>query len=348
MSLERSFSLSNAMSADKIIFPDQLQNLVINNQTIEPGQESIIKLDVGRLHSGTRILISLFVYRSSHPGPTALIIGGVHGDEINGIEIVRRAIDSGLFKNLSAGSVIAIPVVNVYGFINFSRDVPDGKDVNRNFPGSQGGSLASRVAHLIARTVLPVSQFVVDFHTGGASKYNYPQVRYTKSSAESLMLASYFAPRFILEKPVIRGSLRKVARESSLPMIVYEGGEALRLDGFAIDKGLQGLRRLLTSISMSTIQANLPTAEIAVHVEKSIWLRASRAGIFTWTKQAGASVAKGEPLGVITDPYGTKTLDVLANKTGYILAHNNAPVVSQGDALFNIAYQFSTRTGHLG
>lgn len=328
------------MPADKDKFPDQ-PNLVINKQVVEPGEESIIKLDVGRLHSGARIVINLFVYRSLQPGPTALILGGVHGDEINGIEIVRRAIDSGLFRNLISGSVIAIPLVNVYGFINFSRDVPDGKDVNRNFPGSQRGSLASRVAHLIARTVLPISQFVVDFHTGGGSKYNYPQVRYTKSSAESRTLATSFAPRFILEKPVIRGSLRKVARESGLPMIVYEGGEALRLDGFAIDRGLQGLRRLLAAIGMTAIPAYLPSAETTLYVEKSSWLRASRAGIFTWSKPAGASVVRGEPLGVITDPYGAKTKDVLAHKTGYLLSHNNAPVVSQGDALFNIAYQFS-------
>ncbi|HLF62338.1 MAG TPA: succinylglutamate desuccinylase/aspartoacylase family protein [Saprospiraceae bacterium] len=319
-----------------------MKNLVLNKQLIKPGQEAIVKLDVGRLHSGTRIVISLFVYRSEYPGPTALIMGGVHGDEINGVEIVRRAIDNELFKNLLAGTVIAIPVVNVYGFINFSRDIAEGKDVNRNFPGSRSGSLASRIAHLIARSVLPDAHVVVDFHTGGASRYNYPQVRYTKSSPESLVVATHFAPRFILEKPVIRGSLRKVARDANVPMIVYEGGEALRLDGFAIDRGLQGMRRLLAGLGMIGIQTDLPPAEASVHVQKCSWLRASRAGIFTWTKSSGACVTKGEPLALITDPYGTKTIPVLANKSGFILAHNNAPIVHQGDALFNIAYQFST------
>jgi predicted deacylase len=329
------------MQADHDIFPRHQKNLVINKHLIVPGQEAVVKLDVGRLHSGTRMLVSLFVYRAIEPGPTALILGGLHGDEINGVEIVRRAINAGVFASLRAGTIIAIPVVNVFGFINFSRDIGEGKDVNRNFPGNQRGSLASRIAHLIAKNVLPEADLILDFHTGGATRYNYPQVRYTKSSPGSLTLATHFAPRFIVEKPVIRGSLRKIARQSQVPMIVYEGGEALRLDGFAIHRGLQGLRRVLAALEMTDVPDDLPGAEASIHIQKASWLRASRAGIFSWTKSSGARITKGEPLGMITDPYGARTVPILANKGGFILAHNNAPVVSQGDALFHIGFEYS-------
>ena len=321
-----------------------METLVINKQLIEPGQEKVIKLDVGHLHSGTRIQMNLFVYRSTQPGATLLVMGGLHGDEINGVEIVRRALVSGMFSNLARGSVIAIPVVNVYGFINFSREVSDGKDVNRNFPGNQRGSLASRVAHIVARSVFPYAHMVIDFHTGGASRYNYPQLRYTKGNVESYLLSTHFAPRFILEKPVLSGSLRKIARDSGVPMIIYEGGESLRLDGFAIEKGLQGLRRVLFASGMSEIQSRPARNDVMVVVHRASWLRAARSGIFIGSKQAGAHVVKGEPLGMITDPYGSKTIDVLANKSGYILAHSNASVVSQGDAIFNIAHDFEHMT----
>ncbi len=332
------------MQAEYNIPYDPSQPLVIDKQVIEPGTEAVVRLDVGRLPSGNRIQISLFVYRAMQPGPVVLVMGGLHGDEINGVEIVRQAITSGLFRNLRAGSVIAVPVVNVFGFIHFSRDVREGKDVNRIFPGNQRGSLASRMAHMIARTVFPHAQIVIDFHTGGASRYNYPQVRFTKASEESLFLATLFGSRFILEKPVIRGSLRKVARDLNIPMLIYEGGEALRLDQFCIEKGLQGLRRILAFSQMIVPQTGNPAAEECVFVEKSSWLRASRAGIFSWTKPSGARIVKGEPLGYIADPFGSKTVPVLATRAGYILAHNNTPVVSQGDALFHIAYQFSYRS----
>jgi predicted deacylase len=196
----------------------------------------------------------------------------------------------------------------------------------------------------MTKDVLPNADMVIDFHTGGSSRYNYPQIRYTKSSLDSYTLATQFAPRFILEKPTIRGSLRWVARKSGIPMIVYEGGEALRLDGFAIEKGLQGLQRVLASLHMKEMSLNPRYVDPTLLVKRSAWLRASRAGIFISTKTAGACVIKGEPIGMITSPYGSKSSHVLSGREGYILAHNNMPIVSQGDALFNIAFEYTTLT----
>lgn len=311
----------------------------ISGQSIEPGEDAIVRINVGRLPSGTRINVNTFVYRSVNPGPSLLVLGGVHGDEINGVEIVRKAIDSGIFQKLECGSVIAIPLLNVYGFINFSRDVPDGKDVNRSFPGNMRGSLASRVARALTRKILPFVDIGIDFHTGGANRYNFPQVRYTIRDEMSLLLANEFAPPFIISKPVISRSLRKVAKVQKMPMLVYEGGEALRLDGFSIMKGFQGLQRVLNSQGMANLEIS-PFNEKPVHIEKTTWIRAAHAGLFTWSKPSGWLVQKGEPLGEICDPYGNRKSTVLASKGGYLIGHNNSPLVNQGDALFNLGYQY--------
>ena len=205
-----------------------MKKIEINGESVKPGESKHIRLNVARLPSGTVISLRVNVFRSENPGPTMLVLGGVHGDEINGVEIVRRTIESGLYKNLQAGSVIAIPLLNIYGFINFSRDVPDGKDVNRSFPGHATGSLASRVAATLSKKILPMIDFGIDFHTGGDSRYNYPQIRFTGGDSRAETLARAFAAPYLIKKPAVANSLRKVAQGMKIPILVFEGGEALR------------------------------------------------------------------------------------------------------------------------
>ena len=312
------------------------RDFIINKVKIEPGQNELIKLNVARLPSGTVINIRTHVYRSKNPGPTMLVMGGVHGDEINGVEIVRRLIEQKYFDNLQAGSVIAIPLLNVYGFINFSRDAAEGKDVNRNFPGSGRGSLASRVAYNLTKNILPLIDFGVDFHTGGNSRYNYPQIRYTLGDKKAEELARQFAAPYLIRKNNIPKTLRKIALGMGIPMLVYEGGESLRYDGFTIENGMTGLQRLMHAQGvLSTVP---PANKKTLTFNKTVWVRAEQAGMFMWTQQSGARVSAGEILGVINDPHGHDEIKVLANKDGYLIGHNNAPVVSAGDALFHIGY----------
>lgn len=314
------------------------KNITILNQTIEPGQKALVKMNVGRLPSGTRISINAHVFRSNQPGPTVLISAGVHGDEINGIEIVRSAVYQGVFDQLQCGTVIAIPLVNVYGFINFSRDVPDGKDVNRSFPGNLKGSLASQVARVLTKHVLPSVDIGIDFHTGGGNLYNHPQVRYSKKTQRVFDLARHFAPPYIIQKPLIAKSLRKVAHDKEIPILVFEAGEALRLDGYAIQMGKNGMLRLLQSLGLIKEAPN--DQHSTIHILKSSWLRADHSGLFMWTKRSGTFVAKGEPIGFYRDRDGMKQRRVYAKKSGYIIGHNNAPVVNQGDALFHVGYEW--------
>lgn len=309
----------------------------INGTEIQPGEQNSLKLSVGQLPSGTRISIHVHVFRSKNPGPCLLVLGGVHGDEINGVEIIRRSVNDGLFSKLSRGSVIAIPLLNIYGFINFSRDVPDGKDVNRSFPGSTAGSLASRVARTITKKILPLVDFGVDFHTGGRSLYNYPQVRFSKGHPDSEALARDFATPFALEMRPIAKSLRKTALDLEKPIIVFEGGESLRYDAFAIREGMAGLKRLLQRKGMISAKATKKEPQL---FRRTKWVRAEKAGMFLWLKSSGSKVEKSEIIGQINGPYGkSDTIWVKAAETGTIIGHNNAPVVSQGDALFHIAYE---------
>jgi len=312
-----------------------MKALVINGKSIEPGSKEALILHVGRLPSGTKIFIKTIVFTSRQPGPTMLVLAGLHGDEINGVEIIRASIISGLFDQLVLGNVIVIPLLNIYGFLNFSREVPDGKDVNRSFPGNMRGSLASRVARILSKKVMPVVDFGVDFHTGGDNRYNFPQIRYTRRDEFAHTLACQFGAPFTIEKGLIRKSLRKTAKDLGKPIIVYEGGESLRLDGFAIDCALKGLRRLMYKQGLIN-ESEQPASSVLIR--KTTWVRSNHAGLFIWTKRSGNKITKGESLGSIYDPYGEGRIPVYSNRDGYIIGHNNTPVVNQGDALFHIGY----------
>ena len=313
-----------------------LKPLVIDGKPIERGEQEQLNLYVSRLPSGNRISIQSYVFTSVNPGPTILIMGGVHGDEINGIQIVRRSLEDGVFENLIKGTVLAIPLLNVFGFINFSRDVPDGKDVNRSFPGSSTGSLASRTAAVLTKKILPHIDIAIDLHTGGSSRYNYPQIRYSKKDVKAKKLAKAFGAPYMIEKPWITKSFRKTANQMNISVLVYEAGESVRLDGFSIDVGIAGIKRTLKNLGMID-SAPEPNHEVK-SFKSTGWVRASEAGLFTWTKDSGSYVRKGEQLGIIHSPHGDRTKRILAKKDGYIIGHNNASVVHNGDALFNIAY----------
>lgn len=318
-------------------FRDTL-DLVIDNYVIKPGCAEVIYLNAGKLPSGTKINMAVHIFRSNNPGPVILILGGIHGDEINGIEIVRKSVVKGLYHSLVAGTVIAIPLINVFGFNNFSRDMSDGKDVNRSFPGHLNGSLASRTARIITKKILPLVDIAIDFHTGGASRYNYPQIRYYKKDSLAHLLAHRSGAPFLVEQPLIAQSFRKSAFELKIPTLVYEGGESLRFDALSIHHGLKVIDQTLQFLNM--LEKKEENAGESILVSKSRWLRAANPGIFYWHRQAGDFIHKGELLGVIHEPTGILSKNVISPEDGYIIAHNNACVVSLGDALFHLAVSY--------
>jgi len=311
--------------------------LTVDGNDILPGEYKQVKLLVGRLPSDTQISILCHVYRGKEEGPVILLQGGVHGDEINGIETLRRMVENGTFEQIKKGTIIAIPLLNVFGFINFSREVPDGKDVNRSFPGSSKGSLASRIASTLTRKIMPHVQYAIDLHTGGASRYNYPQVRFSKGVDKSFELAKVFGSKYVISKGTIARSFRKICKDRNIPVIVYEAGESIRLNGFAISCAITGIRRTLHHFEMVEFKEDIEK-EKSIFIKRTTWVRASFSGLFLWTKSSGQSVLKGESIGYLKDPFGNKSVKVIANKDGHIIGHNNDSVVNQGDALFHIGY----------
>jgi predicted deacylase len=291
-------------------------------------------LFIARLPSGTEIHLPIHVFRSPQNGPVVLLSGGLHGDEVNGIEIVRRMVASKVLHKLKKGTVIAMPIINIFGFLNFSRDVPDGKDVNRSFPGNENGSLASIVAHKISTQILPQIDFGIDFHTGGASRTNYPQVRYAPNDkfARELSLKTEFP--VILKSEIIPGSLREYAFKEKKSIIVYEGGESMRFDEHAIEEAIRGTLRLLKSFDM--IASAPKPKHKSLELETSKWLRADIAGLFRILKKSGQHIKKGDVLGVINDIGNQYQYTIEAPEDGFIIGHNNLPVVYKGDAIFHI------------
>jgi len=222
----------------------------IFNTTILPGENKIIKLPIGCLPTGTPIEIPVYIFNGKEKGPTVLLQGGLHGDEINGVETCKRMLVNEYFMHIKKGCVIVIPLLNVYGFIHFSRDLPDGKDVNRSFPGSKSGSLAGRIAYYHTHEILPHVDFGIDFHTGGAMRSNFPQIRYTPNCLESKKLADIFNAPIQFESTLIKKSFRAISEKKGVPILVFEGGESMRFDELSINEGIYGALRVLTKQGM--------------------------------------------------------------------------------------------------
>ena len=309
-------------------------SLEINGLRIRPGEQILTRLVISKLPSGAVIDVPVHVLRAPEPGPVLLLMAGMHGDEVNGIEIIRRLVRRQLVQPLR-GTVIAIPILNIYGFLNFSREVPDGKDVNRSFPGHPQGSVASRVAHRFMREIMPLVDVGIDFHTGGAARANHPQVRcLLGQDAATEALAQAFAAPFTLHARLRPGSLRGAAQALGKPLIVYETGESLRLDEAGIEEAMAGTLRVLHHLGMGP--AAPAPARPGIVCYRHRWLRARYAGLFRAHVSLGDFVEKGQIYGSVADPYGERAVRLEAPLSGYVIGLNYMPVVNQGDALLHL------------
>lgn len=312
------------------------KSITIGGEEVAPGQHKLVKISIDRLPTGTLIDIPVYVFNSKNPGPVLLVQAGLHGDEINGIEIVRRLIREKRFK-VKRGAVIAVPILNIFGFIHFSRDVPDGKDVNRIFPGTRTGSMARRIAYHYLGQVMEHMDFAIDLHTGGAQRHNFPQIRYTEGDANSKKMAEVFnAPVFFASR-LIRGSFRNAAFRLGKPSIVYEGGESMRFDEYAILEGMQGILNVLKHLGMiSKIDSPYVERFKTIPLNDRKWLRAPTAGMFIPKITNGSQLTKGQLLGQVTDTYAQHSKKIKAPFDGHLICVNHQAVVNQGDALFHV------------
>lgn len=313
-----------------------MKNLTIAGHNIKPGTSVDIDMPIVRLYTDTDISMPLHVVRAKKDGPTLFVSAAVHGDEINGIEIIRRLLRLKTLK-LTAGTLILAPMVNVYGVLNQSRYMPDRRDLNRSFPGSENGSLAGIVAHTFLNEIVKHCDYGIDLHTGAIHRSNLPQIRANLKDPETTELAEAFGVPVLLNSTLRDGSLRQAAIDSDTKILLYEAGEALRFDELSIRAGLRGILNVLSTLGMTkkTVRKNKTVPYIA---NTSAWVRAHHSGIVRNIKNLGDRVEKGDDLAEIGSPLGEVFGMVKARRDGIVIGKQNIPLVQQGDAMFHIAY----------
>ncbi|PWQ96134.1 succinylglutamate desuccinylase/aspartoacylase family protein [Leucothrix pacifica] len=312
-----------------------MSTLRIGDFDILPGEQRKINLPVAKLYTDASVSLPVHIIRAKNPGPTIFISAAVHGDELNGIEIIRRLIRQNKLS-ITKGTVIAVPMVNVYGVVNQSRYMPDRRDLNRYFPGSAKGSLAGRVAHIFMKEIVAHCNYGIDLHTGAVHRSNLPQIRADMNDPETKELAETFGVPVVLNSNLVDGSLREAAVEKNTKILLYEAGEALRFDEFSIRAGMKGIINVLQHLGMKRrSKSKKKTPFIA---NGSQWVRANASGIVNNIANLGDQITKGQVLAEIGSPYGEVLDNVIATRSGILIGKQNIPLVQEGEAMFHIAY----------
>lgn len=313
--------------------------ITILGEKIEPGVRKEILLPMPELYDSSPLFSHIHVLNGKKPGPTLCLAAALHGDELNGVEIIRKVLKSKNIKDLNHlnGAIIAAPIVNIYGFLYQQRYLMDRRDLNRSFPGSSEGSLAARIANLFYQEVFQKSDCIIDLHTGSLHRANLPQVRAKLTGHGIKDLADAFGAPVILNSGIRAGSLRETASNNKIPVIVYEAGEALRLDPIAIKFGVQGIFNIINYLGISNRVKYKKNKLPSLHCECSAWVRAKVSGLFNTKKKLGNRVEKNERLGFITNPMTLEEEPIMTPISGIIIGLNNSPLVHEGGALFNIA-----------
>jgi predicted deacylase len=304
--------------------------------SIKPGSRQSIDIPLPSFYTHSSVNMPVHVVHGRQSGPVMLVSAAVHGDEINGVEIIRRLL-SHKFIDRIKGTLIAIPVVNVYGFVSKSRYLPDRRDLNRSFPGSENGSMAARLAHVLMTQIIPRCTHIIDLHTGAVNRENLPQIRANLRDEPDLeVLAQAFGVPVILNAKLLEGSFREAAHTNGIRVLLYEAGEALRFDEVAIRAGVKGVLQVMRELGMRPKSKRQPKSEALV-ANTTRWVRAAQSGILRSLVATGAKVEIGDLLAYINNPLGENAEELVSPVAGIIIGKTNLPLVFAGEALFNIA-----------
>ena len=311
---------------------------VLKGVSVAPGTRKKIFIDIGSLYETAEIQIPVEVIHGKKKGPVLFISAAVHGDEINGVAIIKKLMQQPILKNIH-GTLILIPIVNVYGFIHRSRYLPDRRDLNRCFPGSPDGSLAARIAHHLITEIVDKSTYGIDLHTGAIHRPNLPHIRANLQDEKTAMLAHAFSTAVIINSSIPAGSLREAAQIHKVPICVYEAGEALRFNDTAIKIGLKGILSVMNNIGMiHTRHKDIVDDDTNTYIAKtSFWVRSPASGLLFTNVHLGHQVNKGDVLGVLTTPFGDEVKKIIARKDGIVIGILDLPLINLGDAIYHIA-----------
>jgi predicted deacylase len=308
--------------------------ITIAGVTVPAGARRHIELPVARLPTDTSLSMPVAVVNGLRPGPNVWLNAVIHGDELNGVEIVRQCL-LGLTHDRIRGSLVCVPVVNRFGFLNRSRYLPDRRDLNRSFPGSGTGPAASRVAAAVFREIVKPADAGIDFHTAAFGHVNLPHVRADMRDENAKKLARWFGAEIIVDVPGRVKSLRAAATASGRSCLVYEAGETSKFQRREIRKGLFGAYNVLAGLGMLEIPRREPRFQIIV--KRADWIRADRGGIVDLRVRPGDLLYRGDTVGVITNPFGREVVTVHSQATGVVLGTSTLPMVNPGDALVHVA-----------
>ena len=308
--------------------------LKIKGTTVPPGTRQRLEIPAARLPTDTWLSLPIEVVNGARSGPNLWLSAAVHGDELNGVEIIRRVLERLDPKRL-AGAVIAVPIVNVFGFISQSRYLPDRRDLNRSFPGSANGSLAARLANLFMTEVVSQCGYGIDLHTGSNHRSNLPQIRANLEDGETRRIAEAFGAPAMVHSSLRDGSLRQAATKRGIHVLVYEAGEPMRFEEGVIELGYRGILRVMSALEMRKQKARRRFAPVVVW--NTTWVRARRGGIFRLGVELGQEVETTHPLGFIADAFGGNRVVVKSPTDGMVIGHTNNPLVTRGDALVHLA-----------
>ena len=309
--------------------------LIIGGESIAPGERKMIDMKLAKLSTSADMHMPVHVMRSRREGPTLLVCAAIHGDEVNGVEVIRRLCNR-ISLNHLRGTLIAIPIVNVYGFIHRSRYLPDRRDLNRCFPGTPKGSMASQLASVFVSEIVSKCTHGIDLHTGAIHRENLPQIRACIEDEATRKMAEAFQAPVIMDTKVQPGTLRGTAVELGIPWLVYEAGEALRFDEVSIRAGVDGVMSVMRSLNMLP-KARRKTGMIPRLAKGSSWMRAPKSGIMRLIVPTGALVKRGDVLGFVADPYGDNEAPIMADRSGIVIGRANLPMVNQGEAVVHVA-----------
>ncbi|HAC62534.1 MAG TPA: deacylase [Cyanothece sp. UBA12306] len=321
---------------EELLTENESQKIVkIAGEEIAPGEFRRLELPVARLPTQTLLSLPITVINGIQSGPKLWLSAAIHGDELNGVEIIRQIVEK-IRPKLLHGTLIAVPIVNVFGLIEQSRYLPDRRDLNRSFPGSEGGSLASRLACLFMKEIVQQSTHGIDLHTASIHRINLPQIRANLQDQETRRCAQAFGAPLLIHATTRDGSLREAASKKGIPILLYEAGEALRFDIEAIRVGVEGIERVMECLGMYQFSW-YRSPVTSIEVEKSKWIRASRSGIFRLEVALGEKVVKKQKLGIIADTFGDNSVKVRATVNGIVIGHTQNPLVNQGDGIVHLA-----------
>lgn len=313
-----------------------IPGIILCGKHISPGENATLELTSANLFTHTSLTVPVHVFCGKEPGPTLLVTAAIHGDEINGVEIVKKLIASKKIQRLK-GVLIAVPILNIFGFIHLSRYLPDRRDLNRSFPGSSKGSLASRLAKVYNAELIKKATHLIDLHTGTNHRFNFPQIRANLQDPETCAMASAFGAPVAIQSGIRDGSLRSAGSNAHIPSLVYEAGEALRLDDASIKLGLKGILNVMSYLDMIS-SSKVKKTQMQTQMAKSMqWVRAPISGMFYPKKKLGHHVEKQEIIGILSDPFGQQKEAVRSEVSGIVIGQHQLPLVTEGDALFNIA-----------